>query len=70
MKMPNTEAQEILLVLQTEAGIEHSRTQLLIPEATEQGLVQLQLPETTAELTPGENYPLDSQYFVRRVSEP
>lgn|GEM_PF-3966402 len=56
MKMPNTEAQEILLVLQTEAGIEHSRTQLLIPEATEQGLVQLQLPETTAELTPGENY--------------
>lgn len=56
MEIPNTQAQEILLVLQTETGIEHSRTQLPIPESTEQGIVQLGVPETVAELIPGENY--------------
>lgn len=56
MEMPSTQAQEVLLVLKTEAGIEHSRTQLPIPEATEQGIVQLQVPDTVTELTPEENY--------------
>ncbi|MEO0769417.1 MAG: DUF928 domain-containing protein [Cyanobacteria bacterium J06649_4] len=56
MEMPSTQAQEILLTFKTEDGIEHSRTRLFIPEATQQGLVQLRLPETVSELTPGENY--------------
>lgn len=56
MEMPSTRAQGVLLVFQTEAGDYHSRTQFAIPEATDQGIVQFQLPETVEGLLPGENY--------------
>lgn len=56
MEIPNTQAQAILLTFKTEDSVEHSRIRLSIPEATHQGLVQLRLPETAAELTPGKNY--------------
>ena len=56
MEMPGTRAQEVLLVVQAETGEEHSRTQLAIPEATEQGVIAIQLPKTVEPLTPGLNY--------------
>ncbi len=56
MEMPSTRAQEVLLVLQTDSGDEHSRTHLPIPVATEQGVVQFQMPETLEALIPGQNY--------------
>lgn len=56
MEMPGTRAQEVLLVVQTETGEEHSRTQLAIPAATEQGMTAFQLPKTVEALTLGQNY--------------
>lgn len=56
MEMPDTHAQEVLLVFQTEGGDDYARAQLPIPQANDQGFVQFQLPETAKGLAQGENY--------------
>ena len=56
MDIPSTRAQEVLLVYKTEAGYEHARSQLRIPESTAQGAIAFQLPETVPGLSVGQNY--------------
>lgn len=56
LEMPETQAEQAVLLFETEAGEIHAQSYLPIPEPTENGIVQFQLPDTTPELSVGQPY--------------
>lgn len=56
IEMPETQAEQVVLLIETETGEMHSQSYLPIPDQTENGIVQFQLTDAIPDLSIGQPY--------------